>query len=214
MVQRIESVLLEGAWSYVITLPILLITQVVILLYYRRRGVVLGRGFLLGWQALALLISVIINVTGVDGINSLQTFSILGAGEVNLIPFTRWSRGNCFDMVMNMLMFMPLGLMLPLLWKKNNSLREVALTGFFLSLLIEVSQLFNFRTTDVNDLIMNTLGAILGYGIYCLLGKRIDFFAVKKSEMRFSGLKNIVLIFFINFFLGQPLVSWFLGRAY
>ena len=32
-----------------------------------------------------------------------------------------------------------------------------------MSLTIEVLQLFVFRATDINDLIMNTLGALVGY---------------------------------------------------
>lgn len=43
------------------------------------------------------------------------------------------------------------------------SIKRVALFGFGMSLLIEILQIFTFRTTDVNDLITNTIGTIIGY---------------------------------------------------
>ena len=40
---------------------------------------------------------------------------------------------------------------------------------FGLSLLIELSQLLNHRSSDINDLIMNTLGAVIGFAFYRIL---------------------------------------------
>ncbi|MCR5736682.1 MAG: VanZ family protein [Eubacterium sp.] len=62
------------------------------------------------------------------------------------------------------LAFFLLGHLLKEHWKK------CLITGFVLSMIIESSQLlvnlligYNFRTFDVNDLIFNTLGTIIGY---------------------------------------------------
>ena len=41
--------------------------------------------------------------------------------------------------------------------------KPVLFAGFGLSLVIELSQLLNNRRTDIDDLILNTLGAALGY---------------------------------------------------
>lgn len=71
--------------------------------------------------------------------------------------------------ILNIIMLMPLGLYLPLLHPKFKSLKTVAYYGFFLSLSIEALQMMiritlgNGRSTDINDLIANTVGAILGY---------------------------------------------------
>lgn len=46
------------------------------------------------------------------------------------------------------------------------SLAQTVGLGFLFSLLIEISQLLNFRASDVNDLILNTAGALGGFGIY------------------------------------------------
>lgn len=45
------------------------------------------------------------------------------------------------------------------------------LTGFLFSLSIEIIQMFGWGATDINDLIINTVGACLGYLIYYLLSK-------------------------------------------
>lgn len=65
--------------------------------------------------------------------------------------------------VLNILLFLPLGVFLPFLYERFKSAKNVAVYGFLMSLSIELLQLFNAGITDVNDLIMNTLGAVLGY---------------------------------------------------
>jgi len=66
----------------------------------------------------------------------------------------------------NPIPFIPFGFLIPLIWKKMRSLHLTALAGFSFSILIEISQLLNNRRTDIDDLIMNTLGAIIGFLIY------------------------------------------------
>ncbi|MDK8193894.1 VanZ family protein [Paenibacillus sp. UMB7766-LJ446] len=70
---------------------------------------------------------------------------------------------------LNILLFIPLGFMLPLLKPWAHSVRTAAIAGLTLSLLIEMLQLLirvtlgNGRSTDINDLIANTAGSVLGY---------------------------------------------------
>ena len=78
--------------------------------------------------------------------------------------------------VLNIMMTIPLGFLLPLIWKGFRSLGKVALTkialiGFCFSLAIELSQLLNRRATTTDDLIMNTLGVVVGCLIFMLLYK-------------------------------------------
>lgn len=73
------------------------------------------------------------------------------------------------NIVGNVAMFIPLGIVLPVVFPKLNRLWKVALTGLLISLTIELLQLpMVGRTTDVDDLLLNTLGCVLGYGIYAL----------------------------------------------
>jgi hypothetical protein len=74
------------------------------------------------------------------------------------------------DMVANVVVFLPLGVLLPLVGQVSSA-RRVLLLGFLLSLTMELLQWLNAVTVhgghiaDVNDLLANTLGAPLGYGV-------------------------------------------------
>lgn len=50
-------------------------------------------------------------------------------------------------------------------------LLPTVVAGFLFSLIIEVGQLFTIRATDVDDLIMNTLGSIFGFIIFKIFSK-------------------------------------------
>lgn len=68
----------------------------------------------------------------------------------------------------NIGMFLPVGFFPALLgWKPR--WWKALLTGFCLSLGIEILQLFIDRGTDLDDLILNTVGTLCGYGLYGLL---------------------------------------------
>lgn len=86
------------------------------------------------------------------------------------IPFVDMIRGPV-DTVLNVIMFVPMGFFLPILYEKYDELGKIALVGFLLSLAVEIIQLFGFGATDVNDLITNTVGTCLGYGLYKQMSK-------------------------------------------
>ena len=89
---------------------------------------------------------------------------------VELVPALRGDPWNLFFLLGNMAMFAPLGFFPSLLWDKP-SWRKAALIGFTSSFLIEFIQLFVARSTDVDDLILNTLGALCGYWLYLLINR-------------------------------------------
>ena len=67
----------------------------------------------------------------------------------------------------NIAMFIPIGFFIPLLYRA--SLKKTLLSGFAVSLFIEIYQLPLLRWTDVDDLWLNTLGALLGYMAYAVI---------------------------------------------
>ena len=83
--------------------------------------------------------------------------------NISLIPFSDETGWLGVQRVLNAVMFAPFGFLLPVLWCKCRKWKVTVLAGFLLSLTIEVLQMFCFRATDVDDLLMNTLGAFLGY---------------------------------------------------
>lgn len=80
----------------------------------------------------------------------------------NFIPF-RYMFSDFSNSFLNVLLFVPLGFFLPVLWKHFEKLHRTVLFGFCTSMLIEVLQIFTFRATDVNDLMTNTFGTLLGW---------------------------------------------------
>ena len=68
----------------------------------------------------------------------------------------------------NMGMFLPIGFFTALLWRRERLWRST-LVGFLASLSIETIQLFIDRGTDLDDLILNTVGAAAGYLLYRLI---------------------------------------------
>jgi glycopeptide antibiotics resistance protein len=83
---------------------------------------------------------------------------------LRLIPFLVPPVGYA----LNIVMFMPLGVLLPLLWPATGTMRRMAWCGLAASATIEFLQLGmwialgNRRYWDVNDLLSNTVGAVFG----------------------------------------------------
>ena len=80
------------------------------------------------------------------------------------------------NIVGNVLLFIPLGMFLPFMIRKMNSIGGIALSGFALSYFIEsvqlVSRIFgNYRTVDIDDIILNTAGAVIGF---IVISKLVD----------------------------------------
>ena len=76
-------------------------------------------------------------------------------------------RNSLRNLIGNILVFMPLGFFIPLLFDKFNNLKKVLKVGFLSSLAIELSQLFvGGNVCDIDDVIYNTLGAVVGFICY------------------------------------------------
>lgn len=117
------------------------------------------------WVYIFLLyIYLALSKAGIGSIWDIGRYSgLFRIDEINLIPF---DSVGILTYILNIIMFMPLGFLLPLIWKNFRNIINVSLTGLGFSLAIELCQLFNLRATDIDDLMMNTLGAVLGYFIW------------------------------------------------
>lgn len=113
----------------------------------------------------ALALAGMLAVTGVPSLGQL-------AWDVSLnrIPFTDILRSPA-QYAQNLILFVPLGFLLPLLWPEYESPARTALSGLVFSGAIEFAQLFCFRATDIDDLLMNTLGAAAGWALWALAGR-------------------------------------------
>src|SRR5271168_4424860 len=78
--------------------------------------------------------------------------------------WTAGGRGFVVNFVGNLVAFMPIGLIPLLARPRGTTALHVALFCLGLSAMIEVVQYFSGRrVADVDDLILNTLGGLLGY---------------------------------------------------
>lgn len=74
----------------------------------------------------------------------------------------------------NIVMFLPLGFLLPMMWRKFDSVLYCLLAGFFCSASIELIQFITKRGySELDDILCNTIGAVIGYLIF--LGIRVIF---------------------------------------
>ena len=73
----------------------------------------------------------------------------------------------------NVVMFIPLGWLLPALWKAFRGFFRTVIFGMSLICLIELLQyLTGLGSCDIDDLILNTAGIIFGYCIYAIKRKK------------------------------------------
>ncbi|MDL2259139.1 VanZ family protein, partial [Eubacteriales bacterium OttesenSCG-928-K08] len=86
---------------------------------------------------------------------------------IQLIPF----RGNTgWEMQFNVLLFVPFGFLLSALMQKDFPRQLLAVVS--VSLLMEIAQYaFAVGRSDITDILLNTLGGIIGIGVYYLTAK-------------------------------------------
>ncbi len=148
---------------------------------------------------------IMIYVTGIGTVFDIGQYgSIIRRREINLIPFKELIENRYFDFP-NIIMFMPLGFLVPTIWKKKRKAWKVVLIGLMTSFLIEFCQLFNYRATDIDDIIYNTLGAACGYFIWKLTRRflrKINKASVELSTKEALLVPTIAIMSF--FFLFNP----------
>ncbi|GKU82645.1 VanZ family protein [Niallia sp. NCCP-28] len=91
----------------------------------------------------------------------------------------------------NILLFMPLGVLAPIIWRQYKNLSSMLFLGLLLSIFIEGIQFFeilsgsSIRAVDVDDVICNVFGAMIGYFIYAgtfKLANRLQITALQRLD--------------------------------
>ena len=93
--------------------------------------------------------------------------------SINIIPFktmAMYMKGEptikiaVRNMVGNIIFFMPFGFLVPMILKEINSYKKIIIVSFAFSLSLEIAQIMiRVGSFDIDDLILNTAGAVLGY---------------------------------------------------
>lgn len=145
-----------------------------------------------------LFIGYVIMVLGVTFLNRGSDFY----GGMNLSFFSTyreaWYNFNVRHwqfVILNIVMFVPFGILFPLLYSRFKRAIWTIGVAFFFTLSIEISQFITgYGNFDIDDLFNNLLGAIIGYGIMngfiTMKEKRI-----KPSLLSFSPLLLVLILF-------------------
>ena len=123
--------------------------------------------------------------------------------NINLVPFAHMF-SDYRNSLLNVLLFVPLGFFLPVLWKRFRSFLWTMLFGLGFSLCIELLQLFTVRATDINDLMTNTAGTILGW---CLGRLVLRLFPSIRPSWKTQELAVVFCVTFGVMFLAQPFLA-------
>lgn len=109
------------------------------------------------------------------GAEALPAFFALG--NANLVPFRTFAfdRWSLMILLGNIIMFLPLGFFPALLWR-GVSWGKALLSGLCTTFFIEFWQLLIGRSFDVDDLLLNTLGVLLGHLLWRLLCRAVPRF--------------------------------------
>ena len=127
----------------------------------------------------------------------------------NFIPL----RGMLTDITnsyLNVLLFIPLGIFVPCLWPEYRSMMKTVGLGLMTSLGIEILQIFTFRATDINDVITNVAGTMIGYLIGKLIINRfpqLNWLGCKERELYLLYVTVGVVMFF-----SQPFIQSVFGN--
>ena len=182
MIIRILMLIIVSITCFISTLPFLIPYHILLTSQSKRIGYKLSIEHIVIVYIFVYYLTGVLSFTGIPSImdivhNRFGTITPKGFNfppdEINLIPFL-WITEGVRPYLENILLFVLLGFMLPCIWKKYEVLWKTALSGITFSLIIELSQLFNRRVTDIDDLLMNTLGALIGWVIFRLMKEHLS----------------------------------------
>lgn len=199
LIWRFLGIGMDCLSSMILLIPVVLVFQKMA----KRKLWSLHTGFLL------LYVCTLAGIFSVTGLPNAKYWRI--DFSVNFIPMVDiWN--SPMQYLMNILMFVPVGFLLPLLWEQYKDWKWVMGFGCFLTVFIEVAQIFTFRTTDIDDLLTNLLGAGIGFLAVKMLGEKCKVPLPIEPEYRHmekaEPLIIFLLAFLVNFFI-QPYWSAF-----
>ncbi len=128
---------------------------------------------------------------------SAHPFSVLSNYQrrsLNLIPFAGTSHGNSYQIVENVIAFIPFGLLLSINFKLTDFWRNLTYI-FAFSIAVEIVQyIFAIGSTDITDVITNTVGGLIGLLLYDAANKHIQ---SEKLDQFIVVTGTVLLILFI-----------------
>ncbi len=164
-----------------------------------------------------LLILALVGYSAILVYATMGRFSGIGFRDVNFHFLRAWREAwnnysvkNWLNVLLNVAMFVPLGVLLPWLWKPMRKWWRMLPVGFAVSAFLEICQYLSGRgILDVDDLFANTLGAMLGFFAVMILlsafgqrGKRL------RRSLCYSGTLLVPILAIGGIFLTYELQEY------
>lgn len=188
--QRLFSISIEILSATIILLPIILLLDKTYFYNHKKTF------------SCSIFIFYLTAVYSVVGLPTITYIKI--EPSFNLVPFLDIIP-DFKNAILNIVLFVPLGAFSPLLCESLRNFKQTILLGITTTVVIETLQIFTFRTTDINDVITNTVGTLLGYFIANKLIKRYPkstTSAISKGTLYLLYTLTFIIMFFI-----QPFIS-------
>lgn len=186
---RIAFMLIDAAIAAVIFVP---------LFFYLHHRYFHSKRRTIWYFLLAVYLSAVYAVVGLPDICYIRLDL-----HFNMIPFA-YMFSDYKSSLLNVLLFVPLGFFLPVFGKRYTNLLYTVLFGFCFSAVIELMQIFTLRATDINDLITNTLGTVIGW---CIGRVFIHFCPGYPLEERSRHVRLTFIVSFLVMFFLHPIIS-------
>ena len=187
---RILSFVIGIISAAVILLPVFLILKIMI---FRN----IGDSVI--YFIFSIYMAAVYVITGLPDVTSIQIDP-----SFNFVPVIDMI-SDIKNSILNVVLFIPLGFMLPFINDRFKQIKYTALFGLCMTFIIEIMQIFTFRLTDINDIITNLAGTVIGYYISMPLIKKLSFLEIK--EQKWDKIYIVCGIDFIVIFFFQPFVS-------
>lgn len=139
----------------------------------RSQGQSVSKKDILCGLALSIYLAILISGT-------ILNRSIGDEYQVELVPFwsyaellAKWKKMLFMQIITNILMFIPWGILFPMVSTKMQKFRWNVGSALLFSIVIEVIQLvFKCGLFEFDDMFHNTLGAVIGYGVWSGIKKK------------------------------------------
>lgn len=204
----VKDVILEilpSIWPMLVIILVILVSLRIAYLVKNKNKAVL-------YQELLMLVFIIYILC----LFHIVTFQDINFGTNNFIPFKeifRYDIGTdkfIKNILGNIIMFIPYGFFASY-YLKNKKLSTIILLSLIVSSTIEFVQLYIGRVFDIDDIILNVIGAISGYLIYMILNrisnKLPKFFT---SNAFLNILVILIIIVMIIYGFNINIFSWYI----
>lgn len=182
---KVDQYLFQGYWEFRGSAISAIVVYIMILAFLwisnKRRKFVITKSIL---ELFFITYCIcVLKITGIIGMKfnlSYFSFSMLPLG----IPFVGGSLKMIF---LNFLLFAPYGFLLPIVFKNSKwSYKKIIVIGFATTIIIEILQVFAGRFSEIDDILTNGFGTLVGYIIYVSLGK------IKDKDNRRRGIIQLL----------------------